>query len=45
MRPRGVKILAEGVETKEEHDYLVEKNLDFLQGFSLGMPTIYEEKE
>ncbi len=45
MRPRGVKILAEGVETKEEHDYLVDKHLDFLQGFYLGMPTIYEEKE
>lgn len=43
MRPRGAMILAEGVETKEEHDYLVDKKLDFLQGFYLGMPTIYEE--
>lgn len=43
MRPRGAEILAEGVETKEEHDYLVEKKLDYLQGFYIGMPTIYEE--
>lgn len=44
MRPRGVKILAEGVETKEEHDFLVERQLDYLQGFYLGMPTVYEER-
>lgn len=44
MRPRDVKILAEGVETKEEHDYLVSRGLDFLQGFYLGMPTIHEER-
>lgn len=43
MRPRGTMILAEGVETKEEHDYLVAKNLDFLQGFYIGMPTIYAD--
>lgn len=43
MRPRGTMILAEGVETKEEHDYLVAQNLDFLQGFYIGMPTIYAD--
>lgn len=43
MRPRGALILAEGVETKEEYDYLVKKELDLLQGFYVGMPTIYED--
>ena len=27
----------------EEHDYLVGRNLDFLQGFYIGMPTIYAD--
>lgn len=43
MRPRGAEILAEGVETQEEYEYLVERGLDLLQGFYVGMPTIYEE--
>lgn len=41
MRPRNVKILAEGVETKEEYDYLLSRGLHYLQGFYIGMPTIY----
>lgn len=38
MHERGIKVVAEGVETKEEFDYLVEAGADFFQGFYLHRP-------
>lgn len=35
---RGIHVLAEGVETKEEYDYLLTTEVDYLQGYYLGMP-------
>ncbi|MCR5641062.1 MAG: EAL domain-containing protein [Lachnospiraceae bacterium] len=37
----GIEILAEGVERKEEYDYLLPL-VDYMQGFYLGKPKIYE---
>ena len=42
MRKNNIKILAEGVETKAEFLYLMRKDIDFMQGFYLGKPTIYK---
>ena len=39
---RGIKALAEGIETEAEYNYLKTTDIDFLQGFYLGMPEIYE---
>ena len=39
----GLEVVAEGVETKEQLDWLVEQNCDFLQGYFLGLP--YEDSE
>lgn len=37
---RGVKVVAEGIETKEELDYLkAYTKVDYFQGYYLGMPT------
>ncbi len=41
LHKRGIKILAEGVETKEEYTYLMHTDVDFMQGFYLGKPKIY----
>ena len=38
LRPYGVGILAEGVETKEEFDFLKKLHVDFMQGYYLGYP-------
>ena len=38
-----IKILAEGVETKEMTDYLTEKGVDYLQGYYFSRP-VNEEK-
>lgn len=35
---RGIKVVAEGVETKEEFDWLVEAGADFFQGYYLHRP-------
>lgn len=35
---RGIKVLAEGIEKKEEMDVLVECGVDYLQGYYLGRP-------
>ena len=35
---KGIKVVAEGVETKEEFDWLVEAGADFFQGFYLHRP-------
>lgn len=37
---RGVKVIAEGIETKEELDYLkAHTEVDYFQGYYLGIPT------
>lgn len=36
-----ISVLAEGVETKEEYEYLLSTDIDLMQGFYLGMPKIY----
>lgn len=35
---RNIHVLAEGIETKEELDYLRSTDVDYLQGYYLGMP-------
>jgi len=37
----GMKVLAEGIETAEEYEYLVSIGVDFFQGYYLGMPKAY----
>jgi len=37
-RNLGVKVIAEGVETKEQHAFLAEESCDFLQGFLFSRP-------
>ena len=37
---RGMKVVAEGIETKEEFDYLrMYTDVDYFQGYYLGMPA------
>lgn len=38
FKSSGIKVLAEGVETKEECDWLIANGIDYLQGYYLGMP-------
>ncbi len=38
VRKLGYETVAEGVETKEQYDYLREINCDNIQGFYLGRP-------
>ncbi len=38
-RERGIRVIAEGVETKEEMQVLIENGVDYLQGFYLGRPA------
>lgn len=38
MHRRGAKVLAEGVETKEEFEFLVDNEIDYLQGFYFARP-------
>ena len=35
---RGMRVVAEGIERKEEFDYLVGLGIDYFQGYYLGMP-------
>ena len=35
----GLKVLAEGVETKAQQDFLIQENCDFIQGYLLGRPV------
>lgn len=35
---RGIKVVAEGVETKDEYEYIKSTAVDYLQGFYLGRP-------
>ena len=39
---RGIKALAEGIETEEEFNYLKTVDVDLMQGYYLGKPKIYE---
>ncbi len=41
LHKRGIKVLAEGVETKEEYIYFMRTDIDYMQGFYLGKPKIY----
>ena len=41
MHSRKILVLAEGVETKAEYEYLCQKDIDLAQGYYLGMPKIY----
>ena len=36
-----ITVLAEGVETEEEYKYLLNTDIDLMQGYYLGMPKIY----
>lgn len=36
---RDLKVIAEGVETYEDMQYLIEHNIDYLQGYYLGKPS------
>lgn len=38
---RGCEVLAEGIELREELDYLCGRSVDYLQGFYLGRPKIF----
>ena len=39
MKAINVKIVAEGVETKEMTDYLTERGVDYLQGYYFSKPV------
>lgn len=39
LRDKNMKIVAEGVETKEEFDYLVSLGIDYFQGYYLAKPS------
>lgn len=39
MHDLGIKVVAEGVETKEEFDYLVAIGADLFQGYYLERPA------
>ena len=38
LKEKGILVLAEGIETEEEREFLVKNGIDLLQGFYLGMP-------
>ncbi len=41
MQKRNIEVLAEGVETREEYEYLKKYPISLMQGFYLGKPKIY----
>lgn len=41
LRPMEIQILAEGVETEAEFNYLKTLDIDYMQGFYIGKPQIY----
>jgi EAL domain-containing protein (putative c-di-GMP-specific phosphodiesterase class I) len=41
----GFETVAEGVETKEQFNYLRDKNIDIIQGYLLGKPISKVEFE
>ncbi len=44
LQKKGIIILAEGVETQEEYDYLKKYPIKLMQGYFLGKPEIYKKK-
>jgi EAL domain-containing protein (putative c-di-GMP-specific phosphodiesterase class I)/GGDEF domain-containing protein len=40
-RGLGTRVLAEGIETKEEFEYLLNLGMDFAQGYFIGGPSMY----
>lgn len=43
LEKKGIIILAEGVETQEEYDYLKKYPIKLMQGFFLGKPQIFKD--
>ena len=43
LEKKGILILAEGVETQEEYDYLKNYPIKLMQGYFLGKPTIFKD--
>ena len=43
LKKKGIIILAEGVETQEEYDYLKNYPIKLMQGFFLGKPQIFKD--
>ena len=43
LHKKGIIILAEGVETQEEYDYLKNYPITLIQGYFLGKPKIYKD--
>lgn len=43
LHEKGIIILAEGVETQEEYDYLKNYPITLMQGYFLGKPKIYKD--
>jgi len=41
----GLKVVAEGVEIKDQKDFFIEKGSDFLQGFLLSKPLPSQKME
>jgi EAL domain-containing protein (putative c-di-GMP-specific phosphodiesterase class I) len=41
----GIQVLGEGIETKEEWDWLRQLGVDYGQGYFIGKPQPYPEKE
>ena len=39
MHDKVIVVLAEGIETKEEYDFLYNAVVDFFQGYSWGRPS------
>ena len=45
LHKKGIIILAEGVETQEEYDYLKNYPITLMQGYFLGKPKIYKDMQ
>ena len=45
LHKKGIIILAEGVETQEEYDYLKDYPITLMQGYFLGKPKIYNDMQ
>ena len=43
LRKNNITILAEGVETQDEYDYLKKYPIELMQGFFLGKPTVFDK--
>ena len=45
LHKKGIIILAEGIETQEEYDYLKNYPITLMQGYFLGKPKIYKDMQ